>query len=188
MPDFFKSPSGLLHCQSEAELAPTRGIITEVIAKASEQLFQGKGLVGISLPVRIFEKRSVLEKITDYWITGTKYLTEAGKTSDPKERLKNVICFIISGFHMAGRQKKPFNPILGETLEAIWPDGSKIMIEHISHHPPISCFIIEHPEKLFRYEGTFEYKVKIGDMGNSLKGQQVGPNRVIFKDGTTIGF
>lgn len=130
----------------------------------------------------------MLEKITDYWITGTKYLKLAGEAKEPVEQMKYVMCFILSGLHMAGKQKKPFNPILGETLEGIWPDGSKIMIEHISHHPPISCFIVEHPEGLFRYEGTFEYKVKVTDLGNAIRGRQVGENRVIFKDGGCIKF
>ena len=40
---------------------------------------EGKNVVGISLPVRIFEPRSILERITDWWCTGPEYLTKASK-------------------------------------------------------------------------------------------------------------
>ena len=39
-------------------------------------------------------------------------------------------------------QRKPFNPILGETYEAFWPNGTKIYAEHTSHHPPIMNFFV----------------------------------------------
>ena len=51
------------------------------------------------MPVRIFERRSVLEKITDYWCTGPKYLKMAGEAKEPVERLKYVMSFILSGLH-----------------------------------------------------------------------------------------
>lgn len=132
---------------------------------------QGKGIVGISLPVRIFERRSTIEKICDLWCTGPKYLKLAAEEKDQVERLKYVITFIVSGMHMVASQRKPFNPILGETFEAIWPDGTRIYIEHISHHPPISNFLVEHPEGLFTFEGSYEYTVKITDLGNAALGR-----------------
>ena len=33
------------------------------------------------------------------------------------------MAFAISGLHNSCRQLKPFNPILGETFQAFWPDG-----------------------------------------------------------------
>lgn len=35
--------------------------------------------MGLSLPVKIMEKRSMLEKICDLWSTGPIFLTEAAK-------------------------------------------------------------------------------------------------------------
>jgi hypothetical protein len=60
---------------------------------------EGKGIVGISLPVKIFEKRSMLEKICDLWCTAPHYLTSASLNIDPIKRMKLVITFIISGLH-----------------------------------------------------------------------------------------
>jgi len=65
---------------------------------------------------------------------------------DPIERLKLVITTSIAGMHLCTGQLKPFNPILGETLQCKLDDGSKIYAEHISHHPPISNLLFEAPD------------------------------------------
>ena len=36
-----------------------------MIGKIVESLRQGRGLVGVSLPVRVFEPRSLLERVSD---------------------------------------------------------------------------------------------------------------------------
>lgn len=38
---------------------------------------EGKGIVAISLPVKIFEKRSTIERLCDLWSTGPYYLKKA---------------------------------------------------------------------------------------------------------------
>ena len=81
-------------------------------------------------------------------------------------------------------QRKPFNPILGETFEGYWPDATSIFVEHISHHPPISCFLVEHA--LYAFSGSYEYTARVTDLGNSVLGRQVGKNRVRFRDGLTV--
>jgi len=149
---------------------------------------EGRGIVAVSLPVKIFEKRSAIEKMCDLWCTGPKYLVMAGEAKDPLQRMKLVITFVVSGFHQVATQRKPFNPILGETYEAYWPDGTRIYNEHISHHPPISCFLVEHPKGLFVFEGSYEYTAKVTDLGNSVTGRQVGKNRVRFPDGSYIEY
>lgn len=149
---------------------------------------QGNGIVAVSLPVRIFEKRSTIERICDLWCTGPYYLKKAALETDPLERLKLVATFIVSGMHQVASQRKPFNPILGETYQGVWPDGSKIFVEHVSHHPPISCFEVNHSEGLWQFEGSYEYTAKVTDLGNSVTGRQIGKNRVRFQDGSYIEF
>ena len=142
--------------------------------------------MAVSLPVRLFEKRSTIEKICDLWCTGPHFLKRAALESDPVERLKFVISFIVSGMHQVATQRKPFNPIIGETYEGVWPDGTRIYVEHVSHHPPISCFLVENHEGLYFVEGSYEYTAKVTDLGNSVTGRQAGKNRVHFRDGTVI--
>jgi hypothetical protein len=77
---------------------------------------EGKGVVAVSLPVRLFEYRSTLERICDLWCGGPSFLPKAAKSDDPVERMKNVMAFFISGLHTSCDMRKPFNPILGETF------------------------------------------------------------------------
>ena len=142
LPNYRKLDNGDLLCEDPAILNAHKGIFMDLIKRAGKKLMEGRGVVAVSLPVRIFERRSTLERICDLWSTGPIYLARAGRTDNPVERMKCVICFAISGMHMAADMRKPFNPILGETLEGEWPDGSKVYIEHVSHHPPISCFLV----------------------------------------------
>jgi hypothetical protein len=62
---------------------------------------EGKGIVAVSLPVRIFEKRSSVEMICDIWCTAPIFLRKAALDymRDPVERMKHVITYVISGMH-----------------------------------------------------------------------------------------
>lgn len=106
---------------------------------------EGRSVVSVSLPVRIFEKRSAIERILDIFSTGPIYLKKAAESQSQFDRMKYVIAFVVSGVHQTIDMRKPFNPIIGETFEGYWPDGAKIYCEHISHHPPITTYLIEHP-------------------------------------------
>lgn len=80
-------------------------------------------------------------------------------------------------------QNKPFNPLLGETIQADIGDA-KIYGEHTSHHPPISNYLLEGAE--YRQYGYVEF---VGSMGaNHLRAGQKGPHYVEFKDGQRIRF
>jgi hypothetical protein len=107
----------------------------------------------VSLPVRIFEPKSTLEQIADLWRFAPLYLTKASETTNKIERLKLVVTFAIAGLYCSMQQLKPFNPLIGKTLEASMEDGSKIFIEHTSHHPPISNFIVEGAKGKYKLYG-----------------------------------
>ncbi len=59
-------------------------------------------------------------------------------------------------------------------------------MEHTSHHPPISHFLINDFDNQYKYFGHYEYKASL--RGNALVGKQEGPNKVLFKDGQEIVF
>jgi hypothetical protein len=81
-------------------------------------------------------------------------------------------------------QLKPFNPILGETLQSTMPDGSKVYCEHISHHPPITAYHLEDVDKDYSFWGAAEFTASFGT--NSMKAGQEGNNYLKFKDGQLI--
>jgi hypothetical protein len=103
-------------------------------------------------------------------------LKKAAEATDPIERFKYVMVFILSGLHRGLAQKKPFNPILGETFQCQFSDGTKIGLEQTSHHPPISAFDMRGPDDLYVYTGQHEYKATLGM--NYATGGQIGPNQV----------
>lgn len=75
-------------------------MFTELIKKLASSLYKGRGVVGVSLPVRIFEPRSLLTRITDWWTLMPHYMNLAAKTNDKVERFKLLISAIIGGIHM----------------------------------------------------------------------------------------
>ena len=98
--------------------------------------------------------------------------------------MKLVITFVVSGLHNICKQLKPFNPILGETFQGYFDDGTSIYVEHTSHHPPISSFMIE--GEGFKFWGFYEYTGRLTK--NSLIASQEGPTFVQFDDGQKIKF
>ncbi len=97
-------------------LAKQRGVAKDAIRKAASALMHGNSIISVSLPVRIFEPRSLLERICDWYGFAPVYLKEAGLFKDPLERFKNCIAFSLSSLYVTVKQLKPFNPILGETF------------------------------------------------------------------------
>jgi len=113
-----------------------------------------------------------------------EYLLKAAQATDPVERMKYVISFAISGLHNTVKQKKPFNPILGETYQASLADGTQLYCEQSSHHPPVSNWLVYGPKEAWRFYGFGEWTASF--RGNSLRGKQEGPHIVEFPDGTRI--
>ena len=54
------------------------------------------------------------------------YLNLAGGQNNPVERMKYIITATIACFHNSSVFLKPLNPILGETYETMYDDGSKV--------------------------------------------------------------
>jgi hypothetical protein len=67
------------------------------------------------------------------------------------------------------------NPILGETLQAKLTDGTEIYAEQISHHPPISCYLIIGPNESYRFSGY--YDIEVSPSLNSLTIKNLGKRK-----------
>lgn len=92
----------------------------------------------------------------------------------------------MSSIYLCSSQDKPFNPLLGETLQGYFPDGSKFYCEHTSHHPPITNFLLEDVDGEYKMYGYYEVCGKMGT-NNFVSGMR-GPNNLVFKDGHHIRF
>jgi len=182
--DFQRYKNGGLEFIRHDTMSNQRAIIWAFMKKVGKSVFSGS-LLRISMPVGLCEKRSFLQRIPDQWAYLPQYLDRARMSSnDPIERFKQVISFAMSGIHLTVQMEKPFNPILGETFQGIFSDGSEVCLEQISHHPPISAWLIEGPGDSFRLSGRGESKAKFST--NSMTVGMTGINELSFDDGTLI--
>ena len=66
-----------------------------------------------------------------------------------------------------GSEKKPLNPVLGELFYGHWPDRggrgrTELVVEQVSHHPPITAYYISNKEKGLALQGHNAQKTSFG--------------------------
>lgn len=134
------------------------------------QLRLGCDLSKITLPTFILEKKSMLERITNFFQI-PEILLEADDTEDDLERFVLMVKWYLASWHIAPKAvKKPLNPVLGEVFSCYWddlPDGSDAyyISEQTSHHPPKSSYFYLVPNRKIKVDGTLIPKSKF--LGNS---------------------
>uniref|UniRef100_A0A7R9VFB2 Oxysterol-binding protein n=1 Tax=Chlamydomonas euryale TaxID=1486919 RepID=A0A7R9VFB2_9CHLO len=172
--------------EDKAQLKAQRAQLWSWLKSVGANIFQeGINLTKISLPVCLFEARSFLERITTNW-DYLDFLVEAANADDPVTRMKWVVAFAIGGLSRQVSFHKPFNPILGETFQAKYPNGVEVFCEQISHHPPVSSWQVIDPDGKFMFYGNGNWVA--GIKGNAVKGRQTGINCVQFADGSKISY
>lgn len=143
----------------------------------------GKDLTRVCLPVYFNEPLSSLQKCFEdleySYLLDQAY--QYGKMGNSLMRILKVAAFAVSGYASSvARPCKPFNPLLGETYEADYPDrGVRFFAEKVSHHPMlIAC----HCEgKGWKFWGDSNLKSKF--WGQSIQVEPVGILTVEFDDG-----
>jgi len=186
--DWSRAKEGGMLWYNKKELEVQGKVLTYLIKRLGSNLIQGKSVINISLPVDLFDTKSFLERIAYSYTYAPYFLEPHPKNLDPKSsdferpglyHIYQVVCFILSSLHMSISQKKPFNPILGETFQG-WIRGCPISCEQISHHPPISSFyMLGHH---FKIQGNFEIAASMNP--NTVTGKQLGLGQVIFNERT----
>lgn len=140
------------------ELKDDDGVIPkafkELLSKAASKFMQGEfqDVLKIPAPAYIHYPRSYLENSAVDMSLCSEFLARAAETSDPLERLKQVICCYVGGNHISISQmqlRSPLNPILGETIQRVLPTGERFFAEQVSHHPPITSFLLEGPKDAY---------------------------------------
>ena len=141
-----------VYCLNQEIVDKQSGVIKDLIVQLTKSILS-RTHITISLPIRIFEPRSMIERYTDWFSFAPDLLEKAAKCEDNLETFKYVILFSLSALFRSTEQLKPLNPLLGETYQCEWEDGSKFYIEHISHNPPISSIYITSGKNLFVVSG-----------------------------------
>jgi hypothetical protein len=97
---------------------------------------------------------------------------------DDCRRLAEITCFVFSQYsEVYMRNRKPFNPILGETYEIVQPNF-RFIAEQVSHHPPVSAFYMDGPG-YYMYGDTV---VNSFFRGSSLEFRAVGIQHLWLTD------
>jgi len=172
-----KLDDGSLEVTNKELLKRQKQVLGFLIKQFGSAIMSGKSIMSISLPVGVFEPRSLLERLADTFVYAPIFLEKAGTINDTFEQFKLAFTFYLSTLIADLTPEKPFNPILGETFQGV-VGGCPVYIEQISHHPPIAAFQMF--GKTFKIEGTFEFHAAIGT--NSVKCRKIGDFKVTFKN------
>jgi len=97
--------------------------------------FIGSDLTRVTIPVWFNEPTSFLHRMAEA-CQFYEFLDKAAAEEDPYLRMVYVTAYSIVRYSVGERVSKPFNPLLGETLEWITPT-TRFVAEQVSHHPPI---------------------------------------------------
>lgn len=143
-----------------------QNILLSIIA----QLRPGMDLTRITLPTFILEKKSMLERITNFFqIPGL--LIDANLKKDPLDRFVSIVKWYLASWHIAPKAvKKPLNPVLGEFFSCYWDNlpekrSAYYIAEQTSHHPPKSSYFYIIPGAKIRVDGVVIPKSRF--LGNS---------------------
>ena len=129
----------------------------------------GKDLTKISIPVYLNEPASMLQRMLEAF-EYIELLEKATKEQDRYKRLILVCSFIFTQYACTqNRNKKPFNPLLGETFEYEF-GNYRILSEQVSHHPPVSAFHIENDELLIWGHVQLKSKFSVSGLDVSTSG------------------
>ncbi|KAK2460375.1 hypothetical protein APHAL10511_007540 [Amanita phalloides] len=120
-----------------------------------------------------------------YWCEYPELFSDIAAAMPGEERALVVLRWFISTLkgqytsrnESMGSEKKPFNPVLGELFYGHWPDKNgrgrtDLLVEQVSHHPPITAYVIENKSKGLRLTGHNAQKTSFSS--GSLYVKQIG--------------
>ncbi|CAL1697933.1 unnamed protein product [Somion occarium] len=126
-----------------------------------------------------------LTEFPAYWCERPELFSAIADTNTDEERSIAVLKWFISTLkgqytsrnEKLGSEKKPLNPVLGELFFGYWPDingrgQTNLVVEQVSHHPPITAYHICNPTKGLELQGHSAQKTSFS--GGSIIVKQIG--------------
>ncbi|KAJ2675995.1 Oxysterol-binding protein 3 [Coemansia spiralis] len=120
----------------------------------------GKDLTSIAMPLVMNEPINALQALCEE-LMYCRLLQKADDMSDSLDRLMHVAAFAISTLSSKKNraERKPFNPLLGETYEMVDPlGGYRFISEKVSHHPPVMACYADSPSYRFWQDSSGKSK------------------------------
>lgn len=78
------------------QIEAQKKVIGFLLKKIGSNIIKGKSVMGISLPIEIFETRSTLERFACSFVFAPDFLTKAALADDPVETLKYCQTFLLT--------------------------------------------------------------------------------------------
>ncbi|WRT65257.1 uncharacterized protein IL334_002200 [Kwoniella shivajii] len=141
-------------------------------------------LSSMTAPPFILSPTSLTE-FPAYWCEHPAHFAQISEGKDEKERMERVLRWFISTLsaqyttrnEKMGSEKKPLNPVLGELFYGVWPDvdgrgETRLIVEQVSHHPPITAYYIENKKAGVRLQGHSGQKTSF--TGTAINVKQSG--------------
>ncbi|OJT14725.1 Protein KES1 [Trametes pubescens] len=126
-----------------------------------------------------------LTEFPAYWCERPALFAAIADAQDEKSRSIAVLKWFISTLkgqytsrnEKLGSEKKPLNPVLGELFYGYWPDHNgrgqtNLVVEQVSHHPPITAYYISNPTKGLALQGHSAQKTSFSS--GSIVVKQIG--------------
>ena len=172
--------AGLLYINEEGKNIGYRAV-KYLIAKFTQNILESKSILNISLPVFMFDKRTLQMGCAHEQKLAPIILSKAAFSNDKIERLKWVTTYLMSFLHFSVIQIKPFNPIIGETFQCRIGNIDYYVEQTVNHPITLNIYGKE-------INGEFIiYGHLITDASvylNSLYTSRLGKCFIKFKDGT----
>ncbi|KAJ8075027.1 Oxysterol-binding protein 4 [Marasmius tenuissimus] len=126
-----------------------------------------------------------LTEFPAYWCELPELFAAIAAHANDEERMIAVVKWFISTLKgqyttrndTMGSEKKPLNPALGELFYGRWPDKNgrgqtDLLVEQVSHHPPITAYVIENKQKGVKLVGHNAQKTSFSS--GSIIVKQIG--------------
>jgi len=160
----------LIEDAATAEWATRKISIIGVAKSFISQLSVGQDLTKVSLPAVFLYPYSALEMISARYLQRFHLLLSCRVQSDPVERMLCVVKWFVTAMQKEKLDKKPYNPLLGET-HVCWNGTAehgttKLVSEQVSHHPPVSAISIMNDKEGVSLLCNLSFSIKFH--GNSV--------------------
>ena len=156
-----------------------------LIKKIGKTLFNGQSVMNISLPVFIFQARTMLQIFAYEFRLAPYYFKKAFYSQDKYEKLKYLTTFLITQSYFSTSISKPFSPRLGETYQTKIGDLN-MYLEQTSSKPLTANFYCFDDDRCYVYSGNITTSASTGP--NSCKAVKTGKSMLQFKTGEVYYF
>lgn len=126
-----------------------------LLKRIGSTILKGQSIMNISLPVFIFDKRSMLQVYAYVLRLAPLYFEKAFYIKDPLERLKCITTFFLTQLHIACIQSKPFSPIIGETYQTKIGNFNLYLEQTVSKPLTANIYGFD-DQKRYKYSGIFK--------------------------------